>query len=59
MRTGYLKKDTQERFNLKRGWLVNAYRIVDGQGKDLVQPWMNSKKEAREIAKELQINLIE
>lgn len=58
-RTGYLKKDRQERFNLKRAWFVNAYRIVDIDGKDIVQPWPNTKTEARQIAKELGIKLIE
>lgn len=58
-RTGYLKKDTQERFNLKRGWLVNAWRIVDEVGHDIVQPWANTKTEARQTAKQLNINLIE
>jgi hypothetical protein len=49
----YLKKDRQERFNLKRGWFVNAWRIVDDQGEDTVQPWFNKKGEAREYAKEM------
>lgn len=59
MKTGYLKKDTQERFNLKRSWLVNAWRIVDKDGNDLTQPWPNTKGEAKEIAKQLGITLIE
>lgn len=54
---GYLKKDRQERFNLKRGWFVNAWRIVDGQGRDMVQPWSNTKGEARATAKALGIEL--
>lgn len=58
-KTGYLKKDRQERFNLKRAWFVNAWRIVDDQGRDMVQPWSNSKTEARQTAKALGINLIE
>jgi len=58
-RTGYLKKDRQERFNLKRGWFVNAWRIVDAQGHDMVQPWANTKTETRRIAKALGIELIE
>ena len=59
MKTGYLKKDRQERFNLKRAWFVNAWRIVDEAGKDMVQPWSNTKGEARSLAKTLGITLIE
>ena len=51
MKTGYLKKDRQERFNMKRGWFVNAYRIVDEKGVDMVQPWFSTKKELRTFAK--------
>jgi hypothetical protein len=59
MKTGYLKKDHQERFTMKRAWLVNAWRIVDASGKDMIQPWSNTKTEARETAKALNIQLIE
>lgn len=59
MKTGYLKKDRQERFNLKRAWSVNAWRIVDDQGRDMVQPWSNTKTDARQTAKALGIKLIE
>ncbi|HFH4279288.1 TPA: hypothetical protein ACGJ4S_000992 [Pseudomonas aeruginosa] len=59
MKSGYLKKDRQERFNLKRGWFVDAWRIVDEQGRDLVQPWPNTKTEARRVARLLNIQLIE
>ncbi|AGR89058.1 hypothetical protein PAK_P30104 [Pseudomonas phage PAK_P3] len=59
MKTGYLKKDSQERFNLKRAWTVNAWRIVDALGRDMVQPWANTKTEARQTAKALGIKLIE
>lgn len=58
MRNGYLLKDLQERFNLKRAWFVNAWRIVDEDRKDLVQPWMNSKAEAQRVAEQAGINLI-
>lgn len=57
MRIGYLKKDRMERYNSKRGWFVNAWRIVDENGKDMVQPWPNTKGEARETAKQLGIEL--
>jgi hypothetical protein len=59
MKDGYLKEDRQERFNTKRGWFVKAYRIVSPSGEDMIQPWMNTKREARECAKAMQINLIE
>ena len=59
MKTAYLKKDMQERYNLKRGWFVNAWRLVDAKGNDLVQPWCNTKTEARNLAKKLNYNLIE
>ncbi len=59
MKTGYLKKDRQERFNTKRGWFVTAWRIVNAEGRDMIQPWMNTKGEARAIAKQQGIDLIE
>lgn len=58
-KTGYLKKDQQERYNSKRAWFVNAWRIVDSKGVDMVQPWSNTKTEARETARALNIKLIE
>ena len=58
MRNGYLLKDRQERLNLKRAWFVNAWRIVDEDRKDLVQPWMNSKADAQRVAEQVGINLI-
>ena len=35
---------------MKRAWLVNAWRIVDETGSDIIQPWSDTKKEARETA---------
>jgi hypothetical protein len=58
-KVGVLLKGRQERFNLKRGWFVNAWRIVDEAGQDLVLPWHTSKKEARATAKALGIKLVE
>lgn len=55
---GYLKKDHQERYNLTRGWYVTAWRIVDANGDDLVQPWSGTKTEARETAEQLRIYLL-
>lgn len=59
MKIGYLKKDRQERYNLKRARFVNAWRIVDAQGRDMVQPWSNTKIDARQTAKALGIKLVE
>lgn len=57
MKIGYLKKDRMERFNMKRGWFVVAWRIVDENGVDLVQHWPNTKSEARQLAAQLGIEL--
>jgi hypothetical protein len=54
----YLKEAHQERFNLKRAWFVQAWRIVDQTGADLVQPWCNTRKEARELARTLGYKLL-
>ena len=59
MTKAYLKQDQQERFNLKRGWFVEAWRIVDENGRDLIQPWANTKTEARKLAKSCGYQLIE
>lgn len=56
-RVGYLKKDRMERFNLKRSWFVNAWRVVSEEGKDLFQPWPQTKSEARRIAAQLNIQI--
>ena len=58
-RIGYLKKDRQERYNSKRAWFVNAWRIVDENGKDIIQPWFDTKTEARAFCKLQGIKLIE
>ena len=57
MRVGYLKQDRMECFNVERGWFVVAWRIVDENGKDMVQPWPNTKSEARRLAVQLGIEL--
>jgi hypothetical protein len=41
------------------GWFVRAYRIVDADGKDMVQPYDRTKSEALETAKALGIRLTE
>jgi hypothetical protein len=69
METGYLKEDIREVISFKsksgrgglrpRSWLAKAYRIVDMDGRDMVFPWALPKKEARETAKALNIELKE
>ena len=59
MKPAYLKKDVQERYNGKRAWFVNAWRLVDNKGNDLVQPWFTTKGEAIRAAKTLNYDLIE
>lgn len=59
MTKAYLKRDQQERHNPRRGWFVNAWRIVDENGRDLVQPWPNTKTEARAVCRDLGYQLIE
>jgi hypothetical protein len=54
----YLRKDRQERYNLRRAWFVDAWRIVDRAGNDLVQPWSNTRKDARELAHKLGYTLL-
>lgn len=58
-RIGFLKEDHQERFSLKRGWLVKAWRIVSAEDIDLVQPWTTSRTDARTTARALSIYLLE
>lgn len=57
-RDGYLKKDRMERYNLSRGWFVNAWRIVDKEGNDIIQPWSTTKKEALETASKCGISIV-
>lgn len=49
MKIGFLKK---ERIVAKPSW-----RIVDAQGVDIVQPWSNTKADARKTATQLDIEL--
>lgn len=59
MKIGFLQKDQQERFNTKRGWFVNAWRVVDARGIDMVQPWFNTKSGARSYCRDCNIQLWE
>ena len=54
-----LKRDRQERYNTKRAWTVNAWRLVSATtGHDLVQPWCDTKTEARQLAKNLGFRIV-
>jgi hypothetical protein len=55
---GYIKKDQQEKYTLKRGWFVNAWRVVDSNGKDYFQPWCSTRREALTTARELEITIV-
>lgn len=55
----FLKKDRMERFNVKRGWFVNGWRLMNAKGSDLIQPWSRTKTEARDIAKSQAFYLVE
>ena len=58
-KVGYLKPDfLAERCRARRA-IINAWRIVGRDGVDLVQPWPNSKNEARTLCRDLHITLIE
>lgn len=46
----YLTTGQQERFTLKRAWMVQGFRIVDEEDVDQVQPWFASRPAAREFA---------
>jgi hypothetical protein len=55
----YLKRDWKEKVrivprgngrNRTRSWLVSAWRLVNAEGHDLVQPWFGKKSDAREFA---------
>lgn len=59
MKIGYLKKDTLELYKMKRACFVNSWRIVNENGVDLVLPWSKTKSEARQLAVQLGIKLIE
>lgn len=49
-RYAWIKLDSQERFNLRRAWRVNAWRLVDADGRDMVQPWSDTRGNALRVA---------
>ncbi|MEX3984022.1 hypothetical protein AB4Y45_34095 [Paraburkholderia sp. EG287A] len=55
----YLRKDHIERYNDDRNWFVNAWRLVDQRGSDVLIPWVRTKTEAREKAKDANVYVIE
>ena len=54
MKTGYLKKDQK---GSPKGGRVDAWRIVDAAGCDIVQTWSRTRAEAMKLAEELKIQL--
>lgn len=56
----YLRKDRQERFNMKHSWYVNAWRIVhaDNRDRDRVQPCPTTKREARDLCATLGYTIV-
>lgn len=64
MKQGYLQRAQQERVVNRphggtRAWMRNAWRIVDATGRDLIQPWCDTKAGAREVARQCDITLLE
>ncbi len=57
-RAGYIKRDHMEQLQTQRCSFVTAWRIVDKNGQDLVQPWFLSKKEATDTARSLAIEIV-
>lgn len=51
MKTGILKKDWIEKRSSRSIRFAVAWRIMDDQGRDMVQPWFDTKGEAREYAR--------
>lgn len=56
---GRLVKTTQEKFNVKRGWFVTAWRVANVHGYDMLQPWSGSRGEAIETAFQCNITILE
>ena len=55
---GFLKEDRQVSFRTTTNCtLVRAWRIVDHQGEDLIHPWCDTLKEAKQRAKDCGIQL--
>lgn len=58
MKTGFLKQDRQEKMTTRKAWFTYAWRIVDEAGDDMVQPWLDTKNDAKQVAKLLDIQLL-
>ena len=57
---GYLKRDRCEDLKLNaQTRMRTAWRIVNHMGEDLIQPWPHTRYEAKTIARELGIVLLE
>ncbi len=49
---------TVEPATLKRAWFVTASRIVNANDEDMVLPWMTTRREAIDVAREVGITLV-
>lgn len=58
MRIGYIKIDYEEVLTSKNAYFRNAYRIVNENGEDIIQPWFSSISDLKKCAKHLNIKLI-
>lgn len=58
IKLGYLKADMMEKRGSKAIRWVKAWRLVDKEGTDIVQPWSRTRAEAIELAKHLKVILM-
>lgn len=58
-RVGWLKPDHHEDSGASKHYQLNAWRILDLDNQDLLQPWANSKNAARIFCRDHHITLIE
>ncbi len=49
----YLLRDRMEHFNGKRSWFAIAWRVVDKDRVDVLQPWFETRREAHEAIEAL------
>lgn len=58
MKQGYLMRGIQEQLETKGSKWVDAWKIVDAEGKAMIFPWDNTRKHALETAQELGIEIL-
>lgn len=60
MKIGYLVRARKKRERTQgQSWMGTAWRIVDEDGQDLIQPWLDTKAHAMEIARQREYLLLE